>query len=83
VLAVIGEALIGAAIVAFEWVADDSSIARTVAVPLHLVNTLLLLAALTVTTSRLVETLVTGARSPCQYGRGGCQGGRFGGGWVW
>ena len=64
VLAITGEALIGAAIVAFEWVADDSSIARTVAVPLHLVNTLLLLAALTVTTSRLGETLVVGARSP-------------------
>ncbi|HLF44233.1 MAG TPA: COX15/CtaA family protein [Acidimicrobiia bacterium] len=43
------EALIGASIVFFEWVADDTSAARVVAVPLHLVNTLLLLAALTVT----------------------------------
>jgi heme A synthase len=33
-------------IVLAEWVADDASIARAVAVPLHLVNTLLLLAAL-------------------------------------
>ena len=48
-IAVVGEALIGAAIVFYEWVADDSSVARAVAVPLHLVNTLLLLAALTLT----------------------------------
>jgi cytochrome c oxidase assembly protein subunit 15 len=48
-VAIAGEALIGAAIVFYEWVADDSSIARVVAVPLHLVNTLLLLAALTLT----------------------------------
>jgi len=48
-IAIVGEALIGAAIVFYEWVADDSSIARVVAVPLHLVNTLLLLAALTLT----------------------------------
>ena len=47
VVAIVGEALIGAAIVLFEWVADDASVARSVAVPLHLVNTLLLLAALT------------------------------------
>lgn len=49
VIAIVGEALIGAAIVLSEWVADDASLARTVAVPLHLVNTLLLLAALTLT----------------------------------
>ena len=48
-IAIVGEALIGAAIVFYEWVADDSSIARVVAVPLHLVNTLVLLAALTLT----------------------------------
>jgi len=47
VLTIIGEALIGAGIVLFEWVADDASVARAIAVPLHLVNTLLLLAALT------------------------------------
>jgi len=46
---IIGEALIGAMIVLYEWVADDSSVARTAAVPLHLVNTLLLLGALTLT----------------------------------
>jgi heme A synthase len=46
---IVGEALIGAMIVLYEWVADDASAARTVAVPLHLVNTLLLLGALTLT----------------------------------
>ena len=44
--AIVGEALIGAMIVLAEWVADDSSVARLIAVPLHLVNTLFLLAAL-------------------------------------
>ncbi len=48
-VAIIGEALIGAAIVLFEWVADDASVARAVAVPLHLVNTFFLLAALALT----------------------------------
>ena len=46
---ILGEALIGAMIVLYEWVADDASVARTGAVPLHLVNTLLLLGALTLT----------------------------------
>jgi heme A synthase len=48
-IAIIGEALVGAMIVLAEWVADDASVARVVAVPLHLVNTLFLLAALTLT----------------------------------
>ena len=48
-LAILGEALIGAAIVFYEWVEDDSSLARAIAVPFHLVNTFLLLAALTLT----------------------------------
>ncbi|HSK07149.1 MAG TPA: COX15/CtaA family protein [Acidimicrobiia bacterium] len=47
--AIVGEALIGAMIVLAEWVAEDASVARVVAVPLHLVNTLFLLAALTLT----------------------------------
>jgi heme A synthase len=46
---ILGEALIGAMIVLAEWVGDDASLARVVAVPLHLVNTLFLLAALTLT----------------------------------
>jgi len=49
VISIVGEALIGAMIVLAEWVADDSSLARVFAVPLHLVNTLLLLGAITVT----------------------------------
>lgn len=48
-VAIVGEALIGAVIVLFEWVADDASVARAVSVPLHLVNTFFLLAALAVT----------------------------------
>ena len=47
--AILLEALIGAAIVLYEWVGRDDSIARAVAVPVHLLNTLLLLAALTLT----------------------------------
>lgn len=47
--AIIGEALIGAMIVLAEWVAEDTSVARAISVPLHLVNTLLLLAALALT----------------------------------
>lgn len=46
---VVVEALIGAGLVLFGWVALDRSAARAVAVALHLVNTFLLLAALTVT----------------------------------
>lgn len=46
-VAIVAEALIGAMIVLAEWVAEDASVARAIAVPLHLVNTLLLLAALT------------------------------------
>lgn len=49
VVAIVGEALIGAMIVLAEWVAEDASVARAVAVPLHLVNTLFLLAALSLT----------------------------------
>jgi heme A synthase len=47
--AITGEALIGAAIVLYEWVGRDDSVARVISVPLHLVNTLVLLAALTLT----------------------------------
>lgn len=49
VVAIVGEALIGAAIVLAEWVADDASVARAISVPLHLVNTLFLLAAIALT----------------------------------
>lgn len=49
VVAIVAEALIGAMLVLAEWVADDASLARAIAVPLHLVNTLFLLASLTLT----------------------------------
>lgn len=48
-VAIVAEALIGAMLVLAEWVGEDASPARAVAVPLHLVNTLFLLAALTLT----------------------------------
>lgn len=65
-IAIVGEALIGAAIVLFEWVADDASVARAVSVPLHLVNTFVLLAALALT----IHWLGGGARlRPSQHGR--------------
>jgi len=43
------EALLGAALVLFGWVAKDASAARLVVMPLHLTNTLLLLASITLT----------------------------------
>lgn len=49
VIAIVGEALIGALIVLAEWVAEDTSVARAVSVPLHLVNTFFLLTALVLT----------------------------------
>lgn len=44
---IIAESLIGAVIVIYEWVEHDASVARAVSVPIHLVNTLILLAGLT------------------------------------
>ncbi len=46
---VIIEALFGAALVLFELVADNSSMARAVAMSIHLINTLLLVAFVTMT----------------------------------
>lgn len=40
------EALVGAGLVLFEWVAHDASIGRAVSIVVHLINTFLLLAAL-------------------------------------
>lgn len=42
----VGEVVIGAVLVLFGWVDEDQSIARLVVVPIHLVNTFFLLAAL-------------------------------------
>ncbi len=46
---VVAEALIGAGLVLFGWVAQNQSLGRALTVSLHLVNTLLLLGALTIT----------------------------------
>jgi heme A synthase len=46
-LLVVAEALIGAGLVRFEWVASNASVARVYVMALHLVNTFLLLAAMT------------------------------------
>ncbi len=48
-LLVLSEALIGAGIVKFEWVADNDSVARVITVAFHLGNTFLLLGALALT----------------------------------
>jgi heme A synthase len=46
---IITEALVGAGLVLFGWTADDQSIGRVVSISVHLVNTFLLLAWLTLT----------------------------------
>lgn len=46
---IITEALVGAALVLFEWVARDTSVARGISMAVHLANTFLLLASLTLT----------------------------------
>jgi heme A synthase len=43
------EALVGAGLVLFEWVAQDASTGRVISMAMHLINTFLLLAALTLT----------------------------------
>ena len=48
-VSIVIEALIGAVIVLAEWVADDTSIARAVSVPIHLVSTFVLLGGLVLT----------------------------------
>jgi heme A synthase len=48
-LFVITEALVGAGLVLFQWVAGNASIGRTISVAIHLVNTFLLLASLSLT----------------------------------
>ena len=48
-LLIIAEALVGAGLVLFELVADNASMARAIAMAVHLMNTFLLLGALTLT----------------------------------
>ncbi|NLG99118.1 MAG: heme A synthase [Chloroflexi bacterium] len=45
----ITESLVGASLVLFGWVADDDSVARAISMMVHLVNTFLLLGAITLT----------------------------------
>ncbi|GIV20281.1 MAG: hypothetical protein KatS3mg023_2032 [Armatimonadota bacterium] len=46
---IVTEALVGAGLVLFEWVAHNTSVARAISMPVHLANTFLLLAALALT----------------------------------
>lgn len=46
---ILTEALIGAGLVLFAWVAMDASLSRAIAMSIHLINTFLLLAALSLT----------------------------------
>jgi heme A synthase len=48
-IGILAESAIGAVIVLYEWVDQDASVARAISVPIHLVNTLVLLAGLTLT----------------------------------
>jgi heme A synthase len=48
-LFILTEALVGAGLVLFRWVADDASTGRVISIAVHLVNTFLLLAALSLT----------------------------------
>ena len=48
-LFIITEALVGAGLVLFEWVASDISSGRVISMAIHLINTFLLLAAITLT----------------------------------
>jgi heme A synthase len=49
IIFIVLEALLGAGLVLFEWVAYDASIGRAISMALHLVNTFLLLASLALT----------------------------------
>lgn len=46
---IVTEALVGAGLVLFEWVANDASLGRAISMAVHLLNTFLLLASLTMT----------------------------------
>lgn len=48
-LFMVTEALVGAGLVLFEWVADDASTGRAFSIVVHLINTFLLLASITLT----------------------------------
>lgn len=46
---IITEALVGAGLVLFQWVAHDASVGRAISIVVHLLNTFMLLASLTLT----------------------------------
>ena len=46
---ILTEALVGAGLVLFGWVADDASVGRAISISVHLINTFLLLASLSLT----------------------------------
>jgi cytochrome c oxidase assembly protein subunit 15 len=46
---IITEALVGAGLVLFKWVAQDASLGRAISIGIHLVNTFLLLGSITLT----------------------------------
>lgn len=71
-LFIITEALIGAGLVLFQWVANDVSIGRAISIPVHLVNTLLLLGSLTLTAwwSSGGSSLEIKSRSSVNWGLG-------------
>lgn len=58
------EALVGAGLVLFEWVAYDASVGRAIAIVVHLINTFLLLGALSMT------AWWTSGFKPVNYNRG-------------
>jgi heme A synthase len=49
VIFILTEALLGAGLVLFEWVAQDASLGRAISIVLHLINTFFLLASLSLT----------------------------------
>lgn len=61
---IVSESLIGAFIVLFELVEFDASLARSISVPVHLVNTLVLLAGLTLTVFWTTESDRVTTKSP-------------------
>jgi heme A synthase len=74
-IGIIAESAIGAVIVLYEWVDQDASVARGISVPIHLVNTLVLLAGLTLTVywmdrERMVRMNVPSRRAIFGFGAG-------------
>jgi heme A synthase len=71
-LFIVTEALVGAGLVLFQWVARDESLGRVLAIPVHLANTFLLLASLTLTAwwASGGKRLVLKGQGPALWGLG-------------